>query len=160
MKKAAFLGKLFKERKLELVEPSEEIKQAYISKSESNLISAKILLSNGRLEEAVYLAYYSMYNMLTALLFRVGIKCENHTASIMLLKEIFDMDNSDILKAKDARIDTQYYVDSVITADEVKDTLVRAEQFRKCLLDFISKLNSNSVENYRRSFLGIMRAPS
>ncbi len=160
MKKAAFLGKLFKERKLELVEPSEEIKQAYISKSESNLISSKILLSNGRLEEAVYLAYYSMYNMLTALLFRIGIKCENHTASIMLLKEIFDMDNSDILKAKDARIDTQYYVDSVITADEVKDTLVRAEQFRKCLLDFISKLNSNSVENYRRSFLGIMRAPS
>lgn len=46
MKKSDFLNKLKKEGKLSLVEPSEEIKQAYIEKSESNLISAKILLQN------------------------------------------------------------------------------------------------------------------
>jgi hypothetical protein len=28
-----------------------------------------------------------MYYMLLALLFRVGIKCENHSAGIMLLKQ-------------------------------------------------------------------------
>jgi hypothetical protein len=30
-----------------------------------------------------------MYNSLTALLFRVGIKCENHAGSILLLKKLF-----------------------------------------------------------------------
>lgn len=158
MKEAAFLAKLTKQRKLELVEPSEEMKHAYMAKSESNLISAKILLESGRLEEAVYLAYYSMYNMLTALLLRVGIKCENHTASIMLLKEIFDVDNSSIIKAKDERVDTQYYVDFVITGEEVKSIISIAEIFNKTMPDFISKLNSSSVETYRKRFSDLLNA--
>lgn len=61
MKRIDFLSKLNKEGRLKLVEPSEEIKDSYIAKSESNLISAKILLSNNKLEESVGLAYYSMY---------------------------------------------------------------------------------------------------
>lgn len=59
MKRINFLIELKKKGKLEIVEPSEEIKNSYIEKSESNLISAKILLKNERLEEAVSLAYYS-----------------------------------------------------------------------------------------------------
>lgn len=62
MKKMNFLAKLKKEGKLKVVELSEEVKESYLEKSESNLISAKLLLDNDRLEEAVYLAYYSMYN--------------------------------------------------------------------------------------------------
>ena len=60
MKKINFLSKLYKEGKLQLVSPSETIKNSYIAKSESNLASAKILLDNQRLEESVSLAYYSM----------------------------------------------------------------------------------------------------
>jgi len=43
MKKINFLSKLRREGKLEIVEPSEEMKKSYILKSESNLTSAKIL---------------------------------------------------------------------------------------------------------------------
>ena len=78
MKKINFLIKLKLDGKLQLVEPSEEIKQSYLGKSESNLISAKILLNSNRLEESVGLAYYSMYHLLTALFFKAGIKSENH----------------------------------------------------------------------------------
>ena len=70
MKRINFLNKLHKESKLQMIVPSEAIKDSYIAKSESNLASAKILLSNDKLEEAVSLAYYSMYHMLGALLFR------------------------------------------------------------------------------------------
>jgi len=87
------LNRLKKEGKLALAEPSENIKQSYIRKSESNIISAKILSENDRLEEAVALLYYSMYHMLTALMFKTGIKSENHSASILLLKEIFNIEN-------------------------------------------------------------------
>src|SRR3989344_8193376 len=105
MKETNFLIKLKKEGKIELVEPSEEIKDSYIKKSESNLISAKILLENNRFEESVSLTYYSMYNLLLALLFKTGIKSENHSGSIILLKKLFSLENKEILEAKRERLD-------------------------------------------------------
>src|SRR3989344_8770432 len=148
MKKISFLSKLKKEGKLELVNPSEEMKQSYVVKSESSLISAKILLGNNKLEESVGLAYYSMYHVLTALLFKVGIKSENHSASIILLKELFHYDNKDISEAKTERIDKQYYIDFKITQKEVKIMLRKAELFNSNIIDLISKMNSNEIKGY------------
>ena len=156
MKKINFLIKLKKERKLGLVEPSEEIKESYLKKSESNLISAKILLENNKLEESVGLAYYSMYYLLAALLFRVGIKSENHSASIILLKELFLFDNKEVSDAKTERIDKQYYVDFVISKEDGKDTIRKAEIFNNKLIDFISKLNNEDITNYREKFMKLL----
>ena len=152
MRKINFLAKLFDEGKLQLVNPSEEIKDSYIKKSESNIISAKILLENNKLEESVSLVYYSMYHMLTALLFKVGIKCENHSASIILLKELFSIDNSGIFFAKKERVDKQYYTDFYVTKQEVIEGVKTAEDFNKRLLDFISKLNNQKIKEYREKF--------
>lgn len=156
MKKIGFLVKLHKKGELKLVDPSETIKDSYIAKSESNIISAKILLNNNKLEEAVALTYYSMYNMLTALLFRVGIKCENHAASIILLEKVFGISNKDISVAKEERIDKQYYVDFHITKKEVEYTIKTAEDFNKKLLDFISRLDSQKIKEYRKRFIGLV----
>lgn len=152
MKKINFLKKLYKENKLKAIEPSEEIKESYIDKSESNFISAKILLENNRLEESVSLAYYSMYHILTALFFAVGIKCENHTASITLLKDIFDVDNKEISSAKSERVDKQYYTDFSINKQDVIETIQKAEIFRKELFDFISKLDTEKINAYKFKF--------
>lgn len=151
-----FLKKLHKEKKFELVDSSEEIKESYIEKSESNLISAKILLDNDRLEESVYLTYYSMYHIVTALFFKVGIKCENHTAAIILLKKIFDLDNSDIKFAKQERVDKQYYTDFKIKKNEVKGAIETAEEFNASILDFISRLNAQDLMNYRNNFKNLI----
>lgn len=156
MRKIGFLAKLHKEGKLQLVESSEAVRDSYIAKSESNLASAKILLENSRLEEAVALAYYSMYHMLGALLSRVGIKCENHGASIILLKLVFDIDNKQISLAKQERIDKQYYTDFRIAEKDVADTVLVAEEFDKKLLDFISKLDNQKIEEYRKRFEGLI----
>lgn len=147
-----FLIKLKKQGKLKIVEASEEIKKSYIEKSESNFISAKILLENNRLEEAISLAYYSMYHILIALLFKVGIKSENHSASIFLLEKIFGIDNSEILFAKKERVDKQYYVDFHILEEDVSDLIKKSEEFNKKLLDFISKLNNDRIELYQKKF--------
>src|SRR3989338_10793206 len=140
MKRIIFLARLGQEGKLELVEPSEEIKQSYIEKSGSNLISAKILWNNNRLEESVGLAYYSMYHHLAALFFKVGIKSENHSASIILLKELFQLDNKDISEAKTERIDKQYYVDFKISLEEVLKTIRKAELFNGIILERVKQL--------------------
>jgi len=53
MKKADFLTKLKNEKKLKLVEPSENLSKSYLNKSESNLFSAKLLFEHKKFEEAV-----------------------------------------------------------------------------------------------------------
>jgi len=156
MKKINFLIKLNKDGKLQTAAPSEPIRDSYMAKSDSNLVSAKILLNNGRLEESVSLAYYSMYHMLTALLFRVGIKCENHAAAIILLKTVFGIDNGDISFAKDERIDKQYYADFHIAKEDVAEAIVAAEEFDKKLLDFISRLDNKQMGEYRKKFQALI----
>ena len=93
-----------------------------------------------------------MYHMLTALLFKVGIKCENHAASIILLKELFNMNNSDISSAKTERIDKQYYTNFHITREEVIEAIKNAEIFNSKLLDFISKISNKDIELHRKKF--------
>ncbi len=157
MRKTGFFTKLHEEGKLQLAEPSEEIKAAYLKKSESYLVSAKLLLDNGRLEESVSMAYYSMYYILLALLFRVGIKCENHSAAIILLKKIFNIDNSEISSAKRERIDKQYYVDFSSVEEEVEELITTAERFNSKILDFIEKLNSEKISEFRKKMEKLLR---
>ncbi len=152
MKKLDFLKKLKKEGKLKIVEPSEEIKKAYLQKSDSYLDSAKLLLKNKKLEEAISMAYYSMYYSLLALLFKAGIKSENHAASIILLKNLFSLNNSEILKAKKERIDKQYYVDFEIAEEDVKEMIKTAEHFNAKIFDYIEKLGRNDIKEIRDRF--------
>ena len=156
MKKPDFLIKIKKEQKLSMVAPSEEIKESYLLKSKSNLESAKILLVNNKLEEATSIAYYSMYNMTLALLFKTGIKSENHTASILILKNVFEIDNSKIFSAKKERIDKQYYVNFKTTESEVKDLIKLAEQFNAELNQFIKKMNKENIILARKKFENII----
>ncbi len=149
MRKAGFFIELYREGKLRLVEPNEEMKAAYLKKSESYLGSAKLLLDNDRLEESVSMTYYSMYYALLSLFFRIGIKCENHSAAIILLKEVFGIDNSEISSAKKERIDKQYYIDFSITKEEVKEMISTAEEFNSKILDFVEKLNSEKIARFR-----------
>jgi uncharacterized protein (UPF0332 family) len=145
-----FFDRIREEGRLKLVEPSEEVKKAYLKKSESHLTSAKLLIDHGKLEEAVSMAYYSMYHALMALFYRVGIKCENHAAAIILLGKVFRIDNSEISRAKRERIDKQYYVDFRITREEVKELIQSAEKFNSTILDFAEKLTSEKIAEFRK----------
>ena len=82
MRKFNFLSQLKREDKLKLVEPSDEIKEAYFQKSANCLKSARVLLKNDLYENSISMSYYAMYNSLLALLYKTGIKCENHSAAI------------------------------------------------------------------------------
>jgi uncharacterized protein (UPF0332 family) len=95
--------------------------------------------------------------MLTALLFKIGIKCENHSASIILLKDLFGIDNKDIFSAKKERIDKQYYTDFKITKQDIVESIESAERFNKGLIDFISKLNNQDIKEYREKLMKIIK---
>ena len=155
MKKINFLIKLAREEKLKAVEPSEEIKEAYLLRSNESLSSAKALFKIGNLKDSVALAYYAMYHCLLAALFRIGIKCENHAASIIFLKEVFSKDNTKISKAKSERVDKQYYVDFSVNQEEAKSAIKTAEEFMGEMSDFVSTLSEEKIKEYHEKAIGL-----
>jgi uncharacterized protein (UPF0332 family) len=152
MKKLSFLVKLYKKGVIKVVAPSDEIRDSYFSKSESYLDSAKILIKENKLEETVSLLYYSMYYSLLGLLFEIGIKSENHIASIELLSSVFGIDPKEIVFARRERINKQYYVDFKISKDDVDKLVKIAEDFSSKIQDYSSKLTSSKIGELRKTF--------
>lgn len=150
------MRKLHKDAVLQLVAPSGEMKTAYLKKSESHLTSARLLLDNDLFEQSVSMAYYSMYYSVLALFFATGIKCENHTAAIILLKEVFAINNADLEYAKTERVDKQYYVISAPVRDDVVALIRTAESFNAELLDVIDRLTNDKIEKFRKKFVSLI----
>ena len=152
-----FLNKLKNEEKLELVEPSEDISNSYSEKSANCLKSAKLLLQNNLYENSIGQSYYAMYNILLASLFRVGIKCENHGGSILLLKLLFSENDSYTLisDAKKERIDKQYYVTTEkdeITKEIADELLRNAEDFILKMKVVIENFGNDGIDELRGKF--------
>jgi len=148
-----FLKRMVKEKAVQLVQPSEEMKEANLRKSNSHLHSARVLFENGLFEESVSMSYYSMYHSVMALFFATGIKCENHSATILLLSGVFDFDSRQLSRAKKERIDKQYYASSAPARSDAEALLRVAEVFDSSLLDRIDRLTRDQIEQYRAKFL-------
>ncbi len=161
MRKPGFLHKLRDEGRLGLVAPSEEISASYMMKADDSLKSAKVLLQNDLMENSIPMSYYAMYNSLLSLLFKVGIKSENHAGTIIVFKDLFDrQDLADaISSAKEERIDTQYYVVSRGKASPVgesaKELAANAESFVIQVKIIAGRINSEDIDRIRRGFKGL-----
>ena len=143
------LHKLVREGVLKKTNPSDNVCKSYIEKSRSNLAAAKLLVENKMLEEATSLIYYSMYNLVLALLYRVGLKSENYSASIYLLGEVFEIEIESIKEAKKERIDKQYYTGFEIAKEDLDAGIIMAEDFNRELNGFILGLNAETIEEYK-----------
>ena len=91
-----------------------------------------------------------------ALFFATGIKCENHSAAIILLDEIFGIDNSAIKSAKSERIDKQYYVATAPVHSEVITLIKTAELFNAKLLDVVDRLTKDKIDSFRKKLLKLI----
>lgn len=158
MKEIIFLKKLRKTGRLELVEPSDEMKFSYLLKAENCLKSSKVLYQNQLYENSTSEAYYCVYNSLLSLLFKIGIKSENHSASIILFEKLFD--NKELVKialwAKEERIDKQYYVETQqiikATKESCNEMIIKAEDFLLRLKTLINELGNEKISQIRKSF--------
>jgi uncharacterized protein (UPF0332 family) len=161
MKKLTFLKKLKRKGTIELVEPSEEMKLSYLIKAENCFKSARILFQNQIYENSTSEAYYCMYNSLLALLFRIGIKSENHSASIILFNDLIG--NKELSKiiswAKEERIEKQYYVETrqmiKVTKESCNEMISKTEDFLVKMKLLINELSNEKINSIRNSFAKI-----
>ena len=146
----SFIKTLQKEGRIKIVEPSEVVTNSYMEKSQKSLLSAKIVSGIHNFDDAVALTYYSMYYSALALLYRCGIKSENHAGTIILLKELFRIDNTSITNAKKERIDKQYYTEFKATEKDVQEGVKEAEEFNSLIKNFIDKIKKTEIEGYNK----------
>ena len=134
------------------------MKLSYLIKTENCLKSAKILFQSQLYENSTSEAYYCMYNSLLALLFKIGIKSENHSGSIILFDKLFE--NKELTKiisrAKEERIDKQYYVETQqiikVTKESCNEMILKTEDFLIKMKLLISELNNEKISFARKSF--------
>jgi len=152
MKKIIFIAKLIKENKIKIVQPSEEICYSYLDKSNNSLKASKLLFEQKLFEESTSMSYYSMFHIVQALYFKIGIKCENHNALIILLKDIFNIDNSKISYAKEERIDKQYYFDFTITKEDTQNLINITQEFNDIIFTKIDTISKDEINDYLKEF--------
>lgn len=162
MKELIFLRKLKKKRIIELVEPSEEMKLSYLIKAENCLKSSKILFQNQLYENSTSEAYYCIYNSLLSLLFKIGIKSENHSASVILFDKLFNKPELTkiILWAKGERIDKQYYVETQqiikATKESCNEMILKAEDFLIKMKLLINEIGNEKINFVRENFIKLL----
>jgi len=93
--------------------------------------------------------YYAEYYALYSFLQRIGIKCENHSCSILLASFLLDEDKVKIISEhKDKRIDAQYYM-KVGQEGKIKTMLIEAQFFISYFDELISPISAEEIKEYR-----------
>jgi uncharacterized protein (UPF0332 family) len=116
---------------IELVEPSENLRKAYLIKADEALT---VLKDTNLRDWKITTAYYAMYHGLYSILMRIGIKCEIHTctiefAKIFLNKYLSREDLSLLGVAFRSRNNAQYYVDRAVGDEEYNLIIKKAPMF-------------------------------
>lgn len=134
------------------------MKLSYLMKSENCLKSSRILFQSQLYENSISEAYYCMYNSLLSLLFKIGIKSENHSASVILFDKLFN--RPDLTKivswAKEERIDKQYYVETQqiikATKESCNEMILKAEDFLIKMKLLINEISSEKINSAKEDF--------
>ena len=68
---------------LKIVEPNERLSKSYLEHAKSSLLRAEKNFSDKDVLWATVAMYYAEHYALYSFLQRIGVKCENHTCSIL-----------------------------------------------------------------------------
>jgi len=100
-------------------------------------------------------AYYARYFALYALLMKIGVKSEIHDCTINIAKLLAKNKIlnphliNDITKAKQTRIDTQYYVARELNQTDIKNNVEAARKFVLELEQTIENITPEQIKNIR-----------
>ena len=139
---------------LSIIEPNSNLAEAYIKKAEEALESMRInIIKDWKISTAYYTIYFSLYSILM----KIGIKCEIHSCTIeftkRFLKEFFSEEEFEFAEdSLKARIDSQYYVDRIVSDEQYSLMIKKAPEFLVKCKSILIKLNEKKVNEIRKQF--------
>ena len=134
---------------LKIVEPNERLSKSYLEQAKSSLLRANKDFEDKDLLWATVAIYYAEYYALYSFLQRIGVKCENHSCSILAVSILLGKDKTKTINDhKDKRIDAQYYM-KVDQENKVKSMLTEAQNFISEFDELVPNLSDKEIKEYR-----------
>ena len=90
--------------------------------------------------------------------FKCGIKCENHSVAVILIKRLFELNElyEIFSEFKKDRIDNQYYLPIIdsepVTKEKCNEKLLTAKRFNFILRVYMMNLTHNQIDIIRNKF--------
>ncbi|MCK4428883.1 MAG: HEPN domain-containing protein [Candidatus Aenigmarchaeota archaeon] len=142
-----------KRRGIKIVEPNNNLCNAYLRKANNSLKAMKVNIGAEIMEWAINASYYTRYQAVYALLMKCGIKSEIHGCSIALANYLFRDKLSIVLlddfeTSKKQRIDLQYYTGKTDDED-LKRTINNTPEFLMSVEKLISELTRDEINKLR-----------
>ncbi len=140
---------------IKLTEPNETISSSYLNLAKSSLRRAEVMLKENDLLWSTVMLYYAEYYALYAFLVRIGVKCENHSCSILLVKHLLGADKIATIEAhKERRIDAQYYL-KISSGEEIRKMFQEAKFFISFFDDLISQIGQTKLTSFRNKIFAL-----
>ncbi|MBU0457154.1 MAG: HEPN domain-containing protein [Nanoarchaeota archaeon] len=143
-------------RGIKLEEPNDNLCDVYIKKAKSSLNMLESAAEKDEIDWISTTAYYARYFSFYALLQKCGIKSEIHDCTISLMYFLFVDENifekhfyTELLLAKELRVDTQYYVTEEIDLDKLKKDSETARSFVLKMEEVIENLTEEQINKVR-----------
>src|SRR3989344_8362270 len=144
-------------RGIKLEEPNDNLCKAYIEKAKSALNMLDSAIEKEEIDWIATTAYYSRYFVLYAFLQKCGIKSEIHDCTISLMYFLLVEENiiseelyTELLLAKDLRVDTQYYVTEQIDKEKLKTDSATARNFVLKMEEMIENTTETQINKIRQ----------
>lgn len=134
---------------LKIAEPNTRLSKSYLEQAKSSLLRAQKDFEDKDLLWATVAVYYAEYYALYSFLQRIGVKCENHSCSILAVGLLLGADKTKTINEhKEKRIDAQYYM-KVDQEDKVKAMIIEAQNFISNFDGLVSNLSEKEIKEYR-----------
>jgi uncharacterized protein (UPF0332 family) len=136
---------------IKIIGPNLNISNSFLEHAKKSLIGAHLDFKENDLLWATVKLYYAEYYSVYAFLQRIGIKCENHSCSILLAKTLLgDLLILDLINEhRKNRIDSQYYL-KIGKRDEVEQMLKSAKRIYSGFDNLLSELKDWEIKKYRK----------
>ena len=134
---------------LKIVDPNERLSKSYLEQAKSSLFRARKDFEDKDMLWTTIAIYYAEYYALYSFLQKIGVKCENHSCSILAVSFLLGKDKTKIINEhKDKRIDAQYYM-KVDQENRVSLMLEESQKFISLFDELVSNLSDKEIKNYR-----------
>ncbi|WP_214019771.1 HEPN domain-containing protein [Methanoculleus sp.] len=130
-----------------LTAPNETLASAYLKKAEEALETMQTITAR---DWKITTAYYAMYFSLYAVLTRIGIRCENHSCTILLMERLLSdyftpAETTLVERARGARVDAQYYVSREVPDPFCEELIRAAPRFLVKCAGIVGAMNEKTI---------------
>ena len=142
---------------LRFKEPNERLSKSYLEHAKSSLLRAEKNFKDKDFLWTTVAIYYAEYYALYSFLQKIGIKCGNHTCSILAVESMLGEKIVKTIKEhKDKRVDAQYYM-KIGQESKIKLMLNESKLFISYFDELISNLSEKESEEYLNKLKDIIK---